>query len=77
MSRYAEFTELKIDTPEEGILRITLDAPNLNAVGPQAHRELADVWPVIGLDESVRAVLIRGAGSGPSPRAAASTSSRT
>lgn len=62
MSRYAEFTELTIDTVEDGILRITLDAPNLNAVGAQAHRELADVWPVIGLDESVRAVIIRGAG---------------
>ena len=62
MTSYEAFTALKVDRPEDGILRIVLDAPNLNAVGPQAHRELADVWPVIGLDESVRAVVIRGAG---------------
>lgn len=62
MTSYEDFTALKIDRPEESVLRIVLDGPNLNAVGPDAHRELADVWPVIGLDESVRAVLIRGAG---------------
>src|SRR5689334_258035 len=39
-----------------------LDGPNLNAVGPDAHRELADIWPVIALDDTVRAVLVRGAG---------------
>ncbi|KHL01358.1 enoyl-CoA hydratase/isomerase family protein [Sinomonas humi] len=62
MISYEDFTALKIDRPEASVLRIVLDGPNLNAVGPDAHRELADVWPVIGLDESVRAVLIRGAG---------------
>jgi enoyl-CoA hydratase len=62
MTSYESFTALKIDRPEEGILRIVLDAPNLNAVGPELHRELADVWPVIALDGSVRAVVIRGAG---------------
>ncbi|QYB07224.1 enoyl-CoA hydratase/isomerase family protein [Rhodococcus sp. USK10] len=62
MTRYEAFTSLKVDRPEDGILRIVLEGPNLNAVGPDAHRELADIWPVIGLDESVRAVVIRGAG---------------
>ncbi|MDF3311326.1 enoyl-CoA hydratase/isomerase family protein [Rhodococcus sp. T2V] len=62
VTSYEAFTSLKVDRPEEGILRIVLDGPNLNAVGPDAHRELADIWPVIGLDESVRAVVIRGAG---------------
>ncbi|MEN0140687.1 MAG: enoyl-CoA hydratase/isomerase family protein [Rhodococcus sp. (in: high G+C Gram-positive bacteria)] len=62
MTSYEAFTSLKVDRPEDGILRIALDGPNLNAVGPGAHRELADIWPVIGLDESVRAVVIRGAG---------------
>ncbi|MFC9361537.1 enoyl-CoA hydratase/isomerase family protein [Rhodococcus sp. NPDC057014] len=62
VTRYEAFTSLKVDRPEDGILRIVLDGPNLNAVGPDAHRELADIWPVIGLDESVRAVVIRGAG---------------
>ncbi|MGV9869096.1 enoyl-CoA hydratase/isomerase family protein [Rhodococcus koreensis] len=62
VTSYEAFTSLKVDRPEDGILRIVLDGPNLNAVGPDAHRELADIWPVIGLDESVRAVVIRGSG---------------
>ncbi|QSE80583.1 enoyl-CoA hydratase/isomerase family protein [Rhodococcus koreensis] len=62
MTSYEDFTSVKVDRPEEGILRIMLDGPNLNAVGPDAHRELADIWPVIGLDQSVRVVVIRGAG---------------
>ena len=62
VTSYEAFTSLKVDRPEDGILRIVLDGPNLNAVGPDAHRELADIWPVIGLDQSVRAVVIRGAG---------------
>jgi enoyl-CoA hydratase len=39
-----------------------LDAPGLNSVSPQMHRDLADVWPAIERDESVRAVLVRGQG---------------
>jgi enoyl-CoA hydratase len=59
---YAGFSALTFDRPATGVLRLTLDAPNLNAVGPETHRELADVWPVIDRDEETRAVLVRGAG---------------
>lgn len=62
MLSYEDFPDLQIDRPSPGVLRIVLDAPNLNAVDAEMHRQLADIWPVIGLDESVRAVLIRGAG---------------
>ncbi|MEV0075327.1 enoyl-CoA hydratase/isomerase family protein [Nocardia neocaledoniensis] len=62
MPGYEEFSSLTIDRPADGVLRIVLDGPNLNSVGAEAHRHLADVWPVIALDESVRAVVIRGAG---------------
>jgi enoyl-CoA hydratase len=62
MTNYSDFKSLVFDRPSDGVLRIVLDAPDLNAVDPQMHRELADVWPVIDRDESVRAVLIRGAG---------------
>ncbi|MEV7663666.1 enoyl-CoA hydratase/isomerase family protein [Paenarthrobacter sp. NPDC089316] len=62
MTNYEKFTALTIVRPEDGILQIVLDGPNLNAVGPEMHRELADIWPVIALDDSVRAVVIRGAG---------------
>lgn len=59
---YARFTAFRVDRPQEGILRITLDAPNLNAVGPDAHAQLPEIWPVIDRDDSVRAVVVRGEG---------------
>ena len=61
-ARYEQFGSLVFDRPAHGVLRIILEGPDLNAVGPQMHREIAAVWPVIGQDESVRSVLIRGAG---------------
>jgi enoyl-CoA hydratase len=63
---YDEFPSLRIeraDQPgQEGLLHLILDAPGLNSVGPQMHRDLADVWPAIGRDPNVRAVLVRGEG---------------
>jgi enoyl-CoA hydratase len=61
---YAEFTDLTVDRPSDGVLRITLDAPGLNAVGPTAHAQLADVWRVVGRDADTRVALLRGAGKG-------------
>jgi enoyl-CoA hydratase len=62
MTNYDGFPSLHIDRPSDGVLRIVLDAPDLNAVGADMHRDLADVWPAIDRDDAVRAVLIRGAG---------------
>src|SRR5690349_20558225 len=59
---YARFDSLRFDRPEDGILEIVLDGPNLNAVTPAMHADLADVWPVIHRDRTVRAVLVRGEG---------------
>lgn len=65
MSDYAvRFPSLSFDTPAEGVLRITLDAPGLNAVSPECHAHLADVWPVIDRDPAVRVAVIQGAGRG-------------
>ena len=33
--RYGEFTTMRFDRPDEGVLRIVMDAPGLNAVGPR------------------------------------------
>jgi len=44
------------------VLHLILDAPGLNSVGPQMHRDLADIWPVIDRDPDVRVVLVRGEG---------------
>src|SRR6202041_2625942 len=63
---YHEFPSLRIERADqhgqEGVLHLILDAPGLNSVGPQMHRDLADVWPAIGRDPDVRAVLVRGEG---------------
>jgi enoyl-CoA hydratase len=59
---YGAFPGLTIDRPADGVLRITLDAPGLNAVSPAVHRELADVWLTVDRDPDTRVALLRGAG---------------
>src|ERR1700738_4829616 len=60
--RYDEFPHLRFDRPADGVLRITLDAPGLNAVGPDVHRELADVWLVVDRDPETNVGVLEGAG---------------
>ena len=60
--RYAEFPHLRVDRPADGVLRITLDGPGLNAVDHDVHRELADVWLAVDRDPETRVALLRGAG---------------
>src|ERR1700722_15330839 len=60
--RYDAFPGLTFDRPAEGVLRITMDAPGLNAVSPAVHRELADVWLSVDRDPDTRVALLRGAG---------------
>jgi enoyl-CoA hydratase len=59
---YGAFPGLFVDRPSPGVLRITMDAPGLNAVSPSVHRELADVWLVVDRDPETRVALLRGAG---------------
>src|SRR5437588_3136922 len=59
---YEAFPGLSVDRPADGVLRITMDAPGLNAVGPAVHRELADIWLTVDRDPDTRVALLRGAG---------------
>jgi enoyl-CoA hydratase len=59
---YEAFPGLRFDRPEDGLLRITMDAPGLNAVSPEVHRELADVWLTVDRDPQTRVALLCGAG---------------
>jgi enoyl-CoA hydratase len=61
---YAAFETLTFDRSVPGVLQIVLDGPNLNAVGPQTHQELADVWLAVDRDPDVRVAVIRAAGRG-------------
>src|SRR3954451_13449726 len=58
----AAFPHLTFDRPFAGVLRITLDGPGLNAVDPQVHRELADVWLAVDRDDDTNVALLQGAG---------------
>ncbi|CAN5807207.1 enoyl-CoA hydratase/isomerase family protein [soil metagenome] len=63
MTDYAAlFPSLGFDRPADHVLRLTLDAPGLNAVSPDAHRHLADVWLTVDRDPEVRVAVIQGAG---------------
>jgi enoyl-CoA hydratase len=59
---YAPFPGLRLDRPSDGVLRITLDGPGLNSVGPDVHRQLADIWLTVDRDPDTRVALLRGAG---------------
>jgi enoyl-CoA hydratase len=46
------------------VLRITFDAPGLNSVGPDAHREISEIWLTVDRDPDVRVAILQGAGKG-------------
>src|SRR5260370_25678213 len=61
--RYAAYRRLKIDRPEERILRVMMDSPKrLNAADAAMHEELTHIWRDVDADPTVSAVIIRGAG---------------
>jgi enoyl-CoA hydratase len=59
---YEQFPGLTVDRPADGVVRISMDAPGLNAVTPAVHRELADIWLTVDRDPDARVALLRGAG---------------
>lgn len=59
---YDAFPDLTFDRPSEGVLRITLDGPGLNAVDHARHRQLADVWLAVDRDLDTNVALVQGAG---------------
>ncbi len=62
---YAErFPSLRFERPAPGVLHLVLDAPGINAVGIDAHRDLAALWRAVDVDPEVRVVLVSGAGRG-------------
>jgi enoyl-CoA hydratase len=55
----ALYPSFRFDRPGEGLLRLTFDAPGLNSVSPDAHQQIADIWPTVDRDPEVQ-----GAGKG-------------
>src|SRR3954447_15696584 len=62
MTGYDDFDALTIDWPADGVLRITMDAPGLNAVNAAMHRQLADIWLAIDRDPETRGAVLTRAG---------------
>lgn len=61
--RYARYKTLLFDEPAEHVLRIRINRPDrLNALTPEAHTELTEIWRDVDTDPAVRAVVIGGAG---------------
>ena len=61
---YAAYRRLRFDRPDEGVLLITIDNPGaLNATDAGIHLELSRIFRTVDGDESVRAVVVTGAGT--------------
>jgi enoyl-CoA hydratase len=61
--RYAGYRSLKLDWPQERILRIVMDsAGRLNSANAAMHPELAQIWRDIDADPNVSVAIITGAG---------------
>jgi enoyl-CoA hydratase len=61
--RYARFTNLRIERPEQHVLEVIMDNPGrLNSLDHDGHRELADVWLEVDRDPDTRVAIIRGEG---------------
>jgi enoyl-CoA hydratase len=65
LARYArEFSSLQFFAPEGGILELVIaNKGRLNAATESMHRDLAEVWRAVDVDEAVRVVIVRGEGA--------------
>ena len=61
---YDAFASLSFERADNGILKILLDAPGLNSVSTEMHKDLAEVWLAVDRDPDVRVALIQGVGKG-------------
>jgi enoyl-CoA hydratase len=64
-ARYAkDFPSLQFLAPDAGILELVMsNKGRLNAATEAMHRDLAQVWRSIDIDDAVRVVVVRGEGS--------------
>ena len=58
-----DFEFFRTESSADGVLTVTLDRPKRrNAISPEMHAELAPLLARIAADDSVRVVVITGAG---------------
>ena len=60
---YEKYAFLKVEVDESGIAILTMnDAEKLNSIGPEQHREMEDIWLDLARDESIKIIVLTGAG---------------
>jgi enoyl-CoA hydratase len=60
---YSEFDFLTVDVGDDGVALVTMNDPDkLNAVGPHNHWQLEDIWLKLARDESIKVIVLTGAG---------------
>lgn len=61
---YSEFDFFTVERGEDGIAVVTMNDPDkLNAVGPHNHWQLEDIWLKLARDESIKVIVLTGAGN--------------
>src|SRR6202451_763661 len=59
-----DFSSLRFLAPEPGLLELVIaNKGRLNAATESMHRDLAEVWRAIDVDDAVRVVIVRGEGA--------------
>ena len=56
------YPSFRFSRPENHVLAIEFDAPGLNSVSPEAHREIAEVWQTVDRDPETRVAILQGRG---------------
>ena len=60
---YEKYSFIKVEVAEGGVAVVTMnDAERLNSIGPEQHREMEDVWLDLARDESIKVIVLTGAG---------------
>src|SRR3546814_3767213 len=60
---YERYSFIKVEVDDNGVGTVTMNEPDkLNAIGPEQHREIEDIWLDLARDESIRTIVFTGAG---------------
>src|SRR3546814_17630968 len=59
---YDRCSFIKVEVDDNGVGTVTMNEPDkLNAIGPEQHREIEDIWLDLARDESIRTLVFTGA----------------
>lgn len=60
---YDRYSFIKVEIDDNGVGTVTMNDPDkLNAVGPEEHREIEDIWLDLARDERIKTIVFTGAG---------------